>query len=294
MRRSMLFLPANSPNMVVNGGVLGADSLIFDLEDAVSPDEKDAARDLLRSALEALDFGRCERVVRINGLDTPYWRLDLEAVIPMGPELIMLPKTGGGEDIRQLDRALTELESAHGLTPGRTGIIALLETAAGVENAFAAASASPRVKALFLGAEDLTADLRCQRTREGAEILYARSRLVCAARAAGVEVYDTPFTDVNDLEGLERDAAFAKGLGFTGKACISPAHVSTVNQMFSPSRKEIDYAREVFEAVERGRRQGKGAVSLRGKMIDAPSVARARLVLEAAAELGGEEADANV
>ena len=252
MRRSMLFLPANSPNMVVNGGVLGADSLIFDLEDAVSPDEKDAARDLLRSALEALDFGRCERVVRINGLDTPYWRLDLEAVIPMGPELIMLPKTGGGEDIRQLDRALTELESAHGLTPGRTGIIALLETAAGVENAFAAASASPRVKALFLGAEDLTADLRCQRTREGAEILYARSRLVCAARAAGVEVYDTPFTDVNDLEGLERDAAFAKGLGFTGKACISPAHVSTVNQMFSPSRKEIDYAREVFEAVERG------------------------------------------
>ena len=294
MRRSMLFLPANSPNMVVNGGVLGADSLIFDLEDAVSPDEKDAARDLLRSALEALDFGRCERVVRINGLDTPYWRLDLEAVIPIGPELIMLPKTGGGEDIRQLDRALTELVSAHGLTPGRTGIIALLETAAGVENAFAAASASPRVKALFLGAEDLTADLRCQRTREGAEILYARGRLVCAARAAGVEVYDTPFTDVNDLEGLERDAAFAKGLGFTGKACISPAHVSTVNQMFSPSRKEIDYAREVFEAVERGRRQGKGAVSLRGKMIDAPIVARARLVLEAAAELGGEEADANV
>ncbi|MDE7010475.1 MAG: CoA ester lyase [Oscillospiraceae bacterium] len=294
MRRSMLFLPANSPNMVVNGGVLGADSLIFDLEDAVSPDEKDAARDLLRSALEALDFGRCERVVRINGLDTPYWRLDLEAVIPMGPELIMLPKTGGGEDIRQLDQALTELESAHGLTPGRTGIIALLETAAGVENAFASASASPRVKALFLGAEDLTADLRCQRTKEGAEILYARGRLVCAARAAGVEVYDTPFTDVNDLEGLERDAAFAKGLGFTGKACISPAHVSTVNQMFSPSRKEIDYAREVFEAIERGRRQGKGAVSLRGKMIDAPIVARAKLVLEAAAELGGEEAGANV
>ena len=242
----------------------------------------------------SLDFGRCERVVRINGLDTPYWRLDLEAVIPMGPELIMLPKTGGGEDIRQLDRALTELESAHGLTPGRTGIIALLETAAGVENAFAAASASPRVKALFLGAEDLTADLRCQRTREGAEILYARGRLVCAARAAGVEVYDTPFTDVNDLEGLERDAAFAKGLGFTGKACISPAHVSAVNRMFSPSRKEIDYAREVFEAIERGRRQGKGAVSLRGKMIDAPIVARAKLVLEAAAELGGEEADANV
>ena len=166
-------------------------------------------------------------------------------------------------------------------------ILALLETALGVENAYAIAAASPRMMGLFLGAEDLTADLRCRRTKESGEILYARGRLVCAARAAGIEVYDTPFTDVRDLEGLEVDAAFAKGLGFSGKACISPAHIATVNRVFSPSQAEIDYARDVFAAIEEAKRQGKGAISLRGKMIDAPIVQRARLVLEAAAEIEG-------
>lgn len=289
MRRTMLFLPANNPNMIVNGGLLGADSLIFDLEDAVSPDEKDAARELLKNALQALSFGKCELIVRINGLDTPYWEEDLEEILPLGPAAIMPPKVSGGDYIRQLDSKLTEVEEKAGMEPGRTRIIALLETAVGVENAYAIASASPRMEALFLGAEDLTADLRCQRTKEGAEILYARGRVVCAARAAGIEAYDTPFTDVRDLEGLEKDAAFAKGLGFTGKACISPAHVSTVNRVFSPTQAEIAYAKDVFAAIAEAKRQGKGAIALRGKMIDAPIVLRAKLVLEAASEIEGVE-----
>jgi len=182
---------------------------------------------------------------------------------------------------------LSELEAQMGLPAGQTRILALLETAQGVENAYAIAAASPRMLGLFLGAEDLTADLRCRRTREGKEILYARGRLVCAARAAGIEVYDTPFTDVQDLEGLEEDALLAKGLGFSGKACISPAHVAAVNRVFSPSAAEIAYAKDVFDAIAEAKRQGKGAISLRGKMIDAPIVARARLVLEAAAEIEG-------
>lgn len=287
MRRTMLFLPANNPNMICNGGLLGSDSLIFDLEDAVSPDEKDAARELLKNALTALDFGKCELIVRINSLDTPYWEQDLRDILPLGPTAIMPPKVSDGDYIRQLDAKLTELEAEFGMEAGQTKIIALLETAVGVENAYAVASASPRMEALFLGAEDLTADLRCQRTKEGAEILYARGRVVCAARAAGIEAYDTPFTDVRDLEGLEQDAAFAKGLGFTGKACISPAHVATVNRVFSPSEAEIAYAKDVFEAIAEAKRQGKGAISLRGKMIDAPIVQRARLVLEAASEIEG-------
>lgn len=287
MRRTMLFLPANNPNLICNGGLLGADSLIFDLEDAVSPDEKDAARELLKNALTALDFGKCERVVRINGLDTPDWEEDLRAVLPLGPDAILPPKVSGADYIRELDSKLTELEAEFGLRPGKTRVIALLETALGVENAYAIAAASPRMAALFLGAEDLTADLRCRRTKESAEILYARGRIVCAARAAGVEAYDTPFTDVTDLAGLEADASFAKGLGFTGKACISPAHVSTVNRVFSPTEAEIAYAKDVFAAIAEAKRQGKGAISLRGKMIDAPIVARARLVLEAAAEIEG-------
>lgn len=287
MRRTMLFLPANNPNMVMNGGLLGADSLIFDLEDAVSPDEKDAARELLSHALAALNFGSCERIVRINGLDTPYWEEDLLAILPHHVDAILPPKVSSAADIQTLDEKLTQLEEKYGLEAGSTRIIALLETAMGVEHAFQIASASPRMTALFLGAEDLTADLRCQRSQEGSEILYARGRLVCAARAAGIDVYDTPFTDVADLVGLEADATFAKGLGFSGKACISPAHVSTVNRVFSPSRDEIEYAQDVFYAIAQAKQQGKGAISLRGKMIDAPIVQRARLVLQAASEIEG-------
>ena len=253
MRRTMLFIPGNNPNLIVNGGLLGSDSLIFDLEDAVSPDEKDAARELVKNALTALDFGKCERIVRINGLDTPYWEEDLRAILPLRPDAIMPPKVSGAAYIQTLDRALAALEEELDLPQGQTRILALLETALGVENAYHIATASPRMLGLFLGAEDLTADLRCRRTKESQEILYARGRLVCAARAAGIEVYDTPFTDVRDLEGLEADAAFAKGLGFSGKACISPAHVAVVNRVFSPSKADIDYAKDVFEAIAEGR-----------------------------------------
>lgn len=287
MRRSMLFLPANNPNMIGNGGLLGADSIIFDLEDAVSPDQKDAARELLKHALQYLDFGKCEIIVRINGLDTPYWQDDLQEIIPFRPDVIMLPKVSGPEDIQTLANALTALEQDSHRQVGSTRILALLETALGVENAFAIARSSPRMIGLFLGAEDLTADLRCRRTKEGGEILYARGRIISAARAAGIDAYDTPFTDVSDLEGLAADAAFAKGLGFSGKACISPGHITIVNQTFSPTPQEIAYASDVIAAIEEAKRLGKGAISLRGKMIDAPIVQRARLILEAAAEIQG-------
>ena len=162
---------------------------------------------------------------------------------------------------------------------------ALIETALGVENAFSIASASPRVQALFLGAEDLSADLHCKRTKEGAEILYARTRLVMAARAAGIDVYDTPFTDVDDDEGLCADAALAKSLGFTGKAAISPRHLGNINRCFSPTQAEVDHANEVLAALEEGKRQGRGAVALHGKMIDAPIAARAKRTLADAEQI---------
>lgn len=287
MRRTMLFLPGNNPNMIMNGGLLGADSIIFDLEDAVAPDQKDAARDLVRSALSTLDFGRCEIIIRINALDTEYWEEDLEEMIPLRPAMIMPTKVSGADYIQKLDRRMGEIEAKNGLPVGDIRLVPLLETTLGIENAYEIATASPRMEALYLGAEDLTADLRCRRTKEGAEIAYARGRLVCAARAAGIEAYDTPFTDVEDLEGLEADARLAKGLGYTGKAVISPRHVECVNRVFSPSSGEIAYAKDVFEAIRQAKEQGKGAISLRGKMIDAPIVQRARLVLEAASEIEG-------
>lgn len=286
MRRSMLFLPGNTPNIIVNGEILGADAVILDLEDAVAPGEKDSARVLVRNAIGRMGFGRCEVIVRINSTDTVFWKKDLDAIMPVRPSLIMPPKTGCAEDVRRVDAYMTEVEQRLGLPQGGIGLIPLIETALGVENAYQIASASPRVKAIFLGGEDLTADLQCKRTKAGNEIFYARSRMVCAARAAGVDVYDTPFTDVNDDEGIYDDARLAKSLGFTGKSAISPRHVGAINEVFSPSEAEIDYAYEVMEAIRIGKEQGKGAVALRGKMIDAPIVARAQQTIAAAEALG--------
>jgi len=286
MRRSMLFLPGNTPNMLINGNCLGSDAVIFDLEDAVSPGEKDAARILVRNTLRYMDFRGCETIIRINSTDTPYWKADLEAMMPRKPQLILLPKTGTPRDILEVDAWMSQLEDRLGMERNTVGLMALIETALGVENAFAIATASSRVKALFLGAEDLTADLQCKRTKEGREIEYARTRLVAAARAAGVDVYDTPFTDVNDDEGIWTDTRLAKALGFTGKASISPRHVEVINQVFSPTEKEIDYAYEVMEAITLAKQQGRGVIALRGKMIDAPIVARAQQTIAAAEALG--------
>ena len=286
MRRSMLFLPGNNPNMLINGNCLGADSVIFDLEDAVSPDEKDAARILVRNTMRYMDFRGCEIIVRINSIDTPYWQRDIDAILPYTPGLILLPKTGSAADVLAADAYISQTEEKLGIKTGTVGLMPLIETALGVENAFAIASASSRVKALFLGAEDLTADLQCKRTKEGREIEYARTRLVMAARAAGVDVYDTPFTDVNDDEGIETDAALAKSLGFSGKASISPRHVDVINRVFSPTLPEIDYAYEVMEAIALAKKQGKGAIALRGKMIDAPIVTRAQRTIAMAEALG--------
>ena len=287
MRRSMMFLPSNNPNMLQNGPFLGADAVIFDLEDAVSPDQKDAARVLLKHALTSLEFGDCEKIVRINGLDSSYWEEDLETILPLGVDVVMPPKVSGADYIREVDKKMTEVEEKNGMEVGKVKILALIETAAGLENSYAAASASSRMTGLFLGAEDLTADLQSKRTKEGTEILYARERLIVAARAAGIEVYDTPFTDTRDLDGLREDAAFAKRIGFSGKACISPAHVDIVNEIFSPSQADINYAKEVFRAIEEAKLQGRGAVSLRGKMIDAPIVARAQKTLDDARAIWG-------
>ena len=253
MRRSMLFLPGNTPNIIVNGDALGADNVILDLEDAVAPDQKDAARILVRSAIKAIGFKNVELTVRINSLDTPYWRDDLEEIVPLAPNLIMPTKVNGPDDVLTLDAAISEIEAKSGLANGTVRLIPLIETAKGLENAAAIAAACP-------------------------------SRMVSAARAAGVDVYDTPFTDVNDDEGIVKDAQFARSMGFTGKACISPRHVRAVNEAFSPTQKEINYAYEVLEAIRQAKEQGRGAISLHGKMIDKPIVTRAEQTIAMAAE----------
>lgn len=288
MRRSMLFLPGNNPNMMANIEILGADAIILDLEDAVSPDEKDAARILVRNSLENLDLEKCEIIVRINSIDgNGYWKKDLDEVVPLRPHMIMPTKVGEPEDVLTVSAYIRSVESKCGLALGTVKLIPLIETAKGIENACQIAKADKRVTAILLGAEDLTANLHCVRTKEGTEIFYARSRIVSAARAVGIDAYDTPFTDINDDEGLLKDVKFAKSLGFTGKASISPRHIACINSVFSPTREEIHYAHNVIEAIERAKSQHKGAIALNGKMIDAPIVSRARQVLEIEKAIGG-------
>ncbi len=218
MKRSLLFIPGNRPNMIQNGLVLPADALIFDLEDSVLEEEKDAARTLVASALSSLDFGLKELVVRINEMSSPHALKDIEAVVPAGCESILLPKTEHSDDILKLDGWLDTVEQASGIPPGSTSLILLIETALGVEKAFELARVSKRVKALALGAEDLAADLGCERTGEGTEILYSRTRLVIAARAADVEVFDTPFTDAYDEQGCFLDTVFARNWVLTASS----------------------------------------------------------------------------
>ena len=285
MRRSMLFFPGNSANMLLNADFLGADSMILDLEDAVAPTEKDSARILVRNAIRDLGFTH-EVIVRINPIDSPYWQKDLAYIVPVKPDMIMPTKVSGAEDVKIISAAIAAEEEKAGIEKGTVKLIPLIETALGVEKAFEIASSDPRVTAIFLGAEDLTADLQCKRTKEGKEIFYARSRMVMAARAAGIDVYDTPWTDVEDYDGLIEDAAFAKSLGFSGKSSISPRHVRFINEIFSPTDEEIQYAKDVFATIEKAKAEGKGVVSLRGKMIDAPIVSRAEHVLKAAEEMG--------
>ena len=278
IRRTMLFIPGNSPSMLMNSPVFGSDSIIFDLEDAVSQNQKDAARILVRNTLLTFDYSEYEVCVRINCIGTNQWKNDIAEIMKGSPDTIVLPKAESADDIKTLSMYLDEIEEKYSYEK-KIKIIPILESALGIENSFQIASADERIDALFLGAEDLTADIGAKRTKKGDEIFYSRSRVVIASRAAGVAAIDTPFTDTNDIQGLEKDTVFAKDLGFTGKAVISPRHIETVNITFMPTEAEIEYAREVLEAIEEGEKAGKGAVSLNGEMIDAPVVNRAKQII---------------
>jgi citrate lyase subunit beta/citryl-CoA lyase len=281
-----LFLPGNQPTMLQNGAVLPADVLIFDLEDSVAPTEKDAARELVASALRSVDYGERVLAVRINDLEKPYVKKDLETVVAAGAHSVMVPKVTGPHTIHHVAVMLDLIEEEYDIEKGRTKIIALIETALGIENAFGAATSSQRVEALALGGEDLCADLGCPRTKEGTEIFYSRSRLLIAARAAGIEAADTPFTDVRDEEGCYADTVFARSLGFDGKLSISPHHLRPIHRAFMPSQEAVAFALEVIEAMEMAKRESRGAVSLRGKMIDLPVLRQAEKTLELARASG--------
>lgn len=282
LRRTMLFMPGNNPGMLQNGGVFGADALILDLEDAVAPQEKDTARLLVAQALKTVDYGTSEKVVRINPLDT-FACQDIKAIVPCRPDALLVPKVERPEDIAEVARQVAAAEQ-----PGQTPVklIALLETPAGIAESYRIAKADGRVVALAFGAEDYTASLGAKRTKEGTEIFSARTTVVNSAAAAGIQSIDTPFTDVNDREGLLADTELAKRLGFKGKLSINPRQLDDIHMVFNPSSQDIEWAARVIKAIRKAEAEGSGVASLDGKMVDAPVVARAERILYLARLLG--------
>ena len=283
LRRSRLYLPGNEPRLMINAGLHGPDGIILDLEDSVHPDHKDGARLLVRNALRCVDFGACERMVRINQL--PLGFEDLEAVVPELPDLILIPKVEHANEVGEVDGSIERILRAIDVDrPVR--LMPIVETALGIENVFEIAAASQRVAALTLGLEDYTADLGVPKTPDGDESLYARMRVVNAARAAGVQPIDSVFGDVADADGLRRWAARSRGMGFEGMGCIHPRQIEVIHDVFRPSDAEIERALRIVAAFEDARSRGLAVVSLGSKMIDPPVVKRAQKLVERGRALG--------
>ena len=273
LRRSRLYLPGSEPKYFINAGLHGPDAIILDLEDSVHHAEKDAARILVRNTLRSVDFGGCERMVRINQL--PLGLEDLAEVIPEQPDLVLVPKVDHPAQIAEAARIIDELELRHGIS--RTiWLMPILESALGIENAFAIAAASSNVAALTIGLEDYTADLNVTKTADGRESLYARTRLVNAARAVGIQAIDSVFGDVGDMEALRKWAEDSRALGFEGMGCIHPLQIPVIHAAFAPSQTEIEKAQRIVAAFEEAQQRGLGVVSLGSKMIDPPVVQRAQ------------------
>ncbi|MBS7228715.1 MAG: citrate (pro-3S)-lyase subunit beta [Christensenellales bacterium] len=285
LRRSMMFVPGNNPGMIRDAHIYGSDCIMFDLEDSVSINEKDAARFLVYKALTSLKYGKKELVVRINDLGSGLGVTDLEAMVRAQPDVIRLPKTETAQDVTDCETEIARIEREIGLPEGKTKMMAAIESAKGVLNAYDIARSSSRLIGIALGAEDYVTDLRTTRSPEGIELLFARSMIVNAARAAGIAALDTVYSDVNNEEGFIAEATLIKKLGFDGKSIINPRQIEPLHRVFTPTEKDIIKAKAIMEAIAEAELRGSGVASLNGKMIDKPVVERARYMIERASSL---------
>ncbi len=281
-RRSMLYIPGNNAAMIQQGGVYGADSVLLDLEDSISPTEKDSARILLKHTIPTVDFYGAEVTVRVNHLDTPFGNDDLEEIVPIQPAALRLPKIESADDVHRVIQLVEEIETRHHLPHSRVTVHAMIETAVGVENAPEIATASPRVSAITIGGQDLAADMGIVLEKGSRGLDYASKRIIIAAKAAKIDVMDTVFVDVDDEDGLREATRYAKEIGFTGKAAINPRQIEIINDVFTPTEEEISKAIDIITAYNRHKASGIGVFALNGKMVDVPIVTRALHVLERA------------
>jgi citrate lyase subunit beta/citryl-CoA lyase len=282
-RRSMLFVPGDNAAMLSTSFVFKPDSVMFDLEDAVSVREKDTARLLVFQALRHPAYREIEKVVRVNGLDSEFGPKDLEAAVRGGTDIVRLPKTDSADAIRQLDDQVGRIEAACGRPVGDTKLMAAIESASGVVNALAIATASPRMVAIAIAGFDYLVDMHTRRS-DGfePELFYARAAVLHAARAARIDAFDVAYGDVDDDEGFLREVAIARQLGFNGKSLIHPRQIEPLHRAYAPTADEVDYARRVLAAAKSAHRNGLGVVSLDGKMVDPPVIKEAEMTLQLA------------
>ena len=281
----MMFVPGNNPGMMQDAFIYGPDSIMLDLEDSVTLAEKDAARLLVYHALQSVDYGNTEMVVRINPLNTPFGRKDIEAVVRAGVHVIRMPKTETADEVREVEAEILRVEQRLGCV-GRTQIMAAIESALGVVNAYDIATASTRMMGIALGAEDYCANLKTQRTPSGNELQLARQTIVVAARAAGIDALDTVYSNLNDMDTFRAEVEYIKSLGFDGKSIINPRQIEVVNEVFAPKEKDIAKARTILAAIKEAEERGSGVVSVNGKMVDKPVVIRAQRTIDLAIASG--------
>ena len=280
-----MFVPGNNPGMMADAHIYGPDSIMLDLEDSVTIAEKDTARLLVYNALRSVDYGDTEMVVRINPLNTPYGRKDIEAVVKAGVHVIRMPKTETAAEVEEVEREIEKVEREIGCL-GRTRIMAAIESALGVVNAYAIATASPRMMGIALGAEDYCANLKTQRTPGGDELRLARETIVVAARAAGIDALDTVYSNLDDMETFRKEVELIHTLGFDGKSIINPRQIEIVNEVFAPTPRAREKARAIIAAIREAERRGSGVVSVNGKMVDRPVVIRAQRTIDLAIASG--------
>jgi len=285
LRRSMLFLPGSNAAMLSTAFVYKPDSIMFDLEDAVALREKDSARLLVFHALQLPVYREMETVVRINPLATPFGLRDLEAVVRAGVDIVRLPKTDTPDDVRDLEREVERIEKECGRAVGSTRLLAAVESASGVVNAVQIATASKRLMGIALAGFDYVMDMQTERG-DGAELYFARCAVLHAARYAKIDAFDVVFSDVNDDDGFLKEVALIKRLGFNGKSLVNPRQIELLHNAFAPTEDELDDAERIIRAADEAEKKGLGVVSLNGKMIDAPIVQHARVVVNRAAASG--------
>ena len=286
LRRTMMFLNAQKPGLIKDPYIYKPDSIMLDLEDAVAENQKDAARFSLYHALKEINYRGCERVVRINGLDTPYWEEDIHCAVAGGCDAIRIPKTESALDVQRVEAVVEECEKKYGIPEGQTLIMAAIESARGVMKALDICEASERLFGIALSGGDYTKDLQTHITGTGLELMGARQNMIIAARAAGVQCFDTVYTNLDDMEGSRHDVETIHLMGFDGKSIINPRQINIVHEIFTPTQKDIIFAEKVVKEIDEKKALGIGVFTVDGKMIDIAFYDGAKRTIELAKASG--------